>query len=514
MSLQANKIVKNFGGVKALKGVSFDVRPGEIHALCGENGAGKSTLMKILAGHYAWGSFMGSLEIDGAEQKFVDLESSRRAGISIVFQELSLVPDLTVEENLNLGREAVRRLGILDHGALRASAIQALQQVGLKVDLSCEVGSLSVGVQQLIEIAKAVVTKPRFLILDEPTSALSETEIQHLLKLIRSFADSGIGCVLISHKLNEVFQVSDRVTVLRDGESVGTYSRHELSESSLVQKMVGREVQTLFPSRHRKLGDVILKVRGLTVPNPKNSERNLVEDMSFEIRKGEIVGVSGLMGAGRSEAVLGLLGGLKRAPGLQVELNGRPVFFESTSDWVGAGIVIATEDRKRTGLALQMSIQENLSLSSLVRFAKAGFVKQQSEMADCLSVVRDLGVKCESLAEPVKNLSGGNQQKVVLGKCLMSRPKVIILDEPTRGIDVGAKAEIYKLIAQLSDQGMGLLLISSELPELIGLCDRVLVMGEGRLRGAFAYPALDPNHLMEAAIGLRKDSSLAEGPGV
>ncbi|MBX9767906.1 MAG: sugar ABC transporter ATP-binding protein, partial [Bdellovibrionales bacterium] len=408
MSLQAKQIVKNFGGVKALKGVSFEVKPGEIHALCGENGAGKSTLMKIFAGHYPWGTFGGSLEIDGVEQKFAGLEFSRRAGISIVFQELSLAPDLTVEENLNLGRESVLGFGILDHSALRTSALKALEQVGLKVDLCTDVASLSIGVQQLIEIAKAVVSKPRFLILDEPTSALSETEIGHFLKLIRSFADAGMGCVLISHKLDEVFQVSDRITVLRDGESLGTFLKADLSEAALVKKMVGREVQTLFPSRKRVPGKTILKVKGLTVPNPKHPERHLVENISFEIRAGEIVGLSGLMGAGRSEAALGLLGGMKRSLGLEVELEGRSVSFSTTAEWVNAGVVIATEDRKKTGLALQMSIRENLSLSSLARFARRGFVNNESELAECLKMIRAIGVKCESVVEPVQNLSGGN----------------------------------------------------------------------------------------------------------
>ena len=501
MSLQARHIVKNFGGVKALRGVSFDVKPGEVHALCGENGAGKSTLMKILAGHYGWGTFAGDLLIDGVEQRFLSLEGSRASGISIVFQELSLAPDLTVEENLNLGRERAS-FGFLKRSQLRAAARRALEQVGVNVDLDTDVGALSIGVQQLVEIAKAIVDPPRFLILDEPTSALSEAEIQHFLKLIREFATRGIGCVLISHKLDEIFSVCDRITVLRDGESVGTFLKGQITERELVQRMVGREVNQLFPKRTRSFGKTVMKVRGLSVPGPRASRRRLVSNMSFELRAGEVLGISGMMGAGRSEAALGLLGAMKREPGLRVEIEGQVLDLKAPADWVQEGVVIATEDRKRSGLALQMSIRENLALASLGRFVRRGFVDSGLETSECMRAVQELGVKCRSLDEPVQNLSGGNQQKVVLGKCLLSQPRVVILDEPTRGIDVGAKAEIYRLIAGLSEKGLGLILISSELPELMGLCDRVLVMKEGAIVEELGCAEFDPARLIAAAIGV------------
>ena len=500
--LEAAGIVKRFGPVTALRGVSFDLRAGEIHALCGENGAGKSTLIKTLSGIHAHGSYEGELRLEGEPLRLRHTADAERAGIGVIYQELALVPALSVAENIFLGNEP-RRGPFIDWHALWTRARALLQRFAVDIDPLATVGDLGVGRQQLVEIVKALSKDSRVLILDEPTAALSESEVEKLLEILQDLRGRGVTCVYISHKLDEVFAVSDRITVLRDGASVTTLDTAATDKAEVIRLMVGREIDDLFPrvapANYSSQAEPTLAVENLSVRRPGGGVA--LRGISFQVRPGEVLGLGGLMGAGRTELLMHLFGAWGRRVEGQVRLGGQPLDLPTPDAAIAAGMVLVSEDRKRYGLVLDQSINFNLSLSSLRAVAGGGLLDAGSEALRNGQVFRDLRVKALGLETVVGTLSGGNQQKVVIGKALLTKPKIIFLDEPTRGIDVGAKLEIYQLINQLTDQGLAVLLVSSELPELMGMSDRVLMLHDGAVGGEFVRGTATAAQLLSAAMG-------------
>jgi D-xylose transport system ATP-binding protein len=492
--LAMNSITKEFPGVKALDGVTFDLHAGEFHALVGENGAGKSTLMKVLSGVYPYGSYGGDIVIEGAVKQFRSVRDSESAGVSIIFQELSLVKELTVGENIFLGREP-SRWGVINWGELYAKAGKLLEDLRLPINPRTLVGNLGIGQQQLVEIAKALSQNARILVLDEPTAALTESEVETLFVILRDLKQRGVGMIYISHKLDEVFEMADRITVLRDGRTVGTHNAVDLNKDKVIALMVGREVGDIFPDSHHERSAVALEVKNLTAADPERTGKNLVKNVSFTVRKGEV------LGAGRSELLMSVFGAHKGKVSGEILIEGKPVVIKSPADAIENGIGFVTEDRKRLGLILDQTILNNMTLAGLTRISGQFITNQNREFAAGEKARKDLRVKANSVQTVVGTLSGGNQQKVVLAKWLLTNPKVLFLDEPTRGIDVGAKQEIYAQINALAQQGLAIVLVSSELPEVLGLSDRILVLHEGKLTGEFAKTEATPEKVMAAATG-------------
>jgi D-xylose transport system ATP-binding protein len=500
--LKMQGISKEFPGVKALADVSFSVRGGEIHALCGENGAGKSTLMKILAGTYAHSTFSGEILVEGTVQRFKHIRDSEAARIAIVHQELSLIPEMTVGENIFIGREPAR-FGVVDWSLLYRRSKELLNAVGLKVNPRTKVRDLGVGQQQLVEIAKALSHDPRILVLDEPTSALASDEVEVLKRVLFDLKSRGVSCILITHKLNEVMEVADRVTVLRDGRTIWTKDKSGLSQSEIIAAMVGRELSDFYPKTQRRLGETVLQVRNLTVKSHQKSGRVILNDVSFHVKRGEILGIAGLMGSGRTELLMTLFGVNLGSVCGEVTVDGVPVHARLPRHAIRAGMALLSEDRKRFGLILEDAIFKNMSLASLDRMSSFGVIDTSQEASRSEAMMRKLRVKAYSRNQIVKKLSGGNQQKVVFSKWLLTEPKVLFLDEPTRGIDIGAKVEIYNLINELAGAGMAVVMVSSELPEVLGVSDRILVMSEGRLTGEWASSQATQEKIMTAATGLQ-----------
>lgn len=496
--LRMQDIVKEFPGVRALDGVKFDVSRGEVHALCGENGAGKSTLMKIISGLYPYGSYTGDLLVDGVVRKFASIKDSQNAGVAIVFQELSLVRELSVAENIFLGREP-SRFGIINWEDVYAKTAALLKDLGFNINPHERVGDLGIGQQQMVEIAKALALNAHILILDEPTSALSDTEIEVFLGMLRTLRKRGVACVLITHKLNEVFAISDRITVFRDGKTIVSYATKDIDEHRVIKHMVGRELRELYPRIEKTIQGPILEVQHLSVPHPSIPGRDLLHDVSFTVRKGEILGIAGLMGSGRTEILMSIFGALHGQRTGVIKMEGEILNFKSPNEAIGKGIALVSEDRKRLGLVLEDTVSRNISLASLRNLTKFGVVDDEGEMKIAAEYVRDLRIKTPGIATQVKNLSGGNQQKVVLAKWMLTKPKVLFLDEPTRGIDVGARAEIYKIVGEMARDGVAVVMVSSELPEVLGLSDRVLVMCGGRVTGEFSRDEATQERIMAAA---------------
>ncbi|HET6438033.1 MAG TPA: ATP-binding cassette domain-containing protein [Anaeromyxobacter sp.] len=501
--LDIEHVTKEFPGVTALKDVSIRVKRGEIHGLCGENGAGKSTLMKILCGVYPYGTYEGSVRYDGKELQ-LGASSIREAieqGIAIVYQELTLVPKLTVGENIFLGKEP-RRGPSIDWNKLYSDTAAVLEKYKLPVSPFDVVERLGVGQMQMTEIAKALAENARILILDEPTSALSEAEVTQLMEILRGLKAQGVTCIYISHKLEEFFRITDSVSILRDGRLVTSQPTKDLSLERVVSLMVGREMKERFPKGDRKPGEVFLKVENLHATDPNNPSKEVLKGVSFDLRKGEILGIAGLMGSGRTELVSTLFGEFGTVTKGTVTLEGKPLTVKSSRQAMSHGISLVPEDRKRMGLVLIQTILQNMSLPNLDRFSRFMRIDANAELAAVLKYWKSLSIKAPHVNVKVESLSGGNQQKVVISKWLMSEPRILILDDPTRGIDVGAKYEIYKLMNQLAESGFAIIMISSELEEVLGMSDRVMVMWEGRSNGILEIAAASQEKIMARATGI------------
>ncbi len=500
--LEMRGITKTFPGVRALDNVNLAVMPGEIHALVGENGAGKSTLMKVLSGVYPHGTYDGDILYEGEVRRFDDLADSEELGIVIIHQELALVPLLSIAENIFLGNEVATN-GVIDWEETYARTAELLRKVGLREKPTTLVTDIGVGKQQLVEIAKALSKKVKLLILDEPTASLQETDSQALLDLLLEFKAQGITSILISHKLNEIARVADRITVLRDGATVSTLDAHteDVSEDHIIRDMVGRSMSDRYPHRTPRIGDVLFEVEGWNVFHQVHSDRQQIFDIGFKVRAGEIVGIAGLMGSGRTELAMSIFG---RSYGHHItgtaRLHGKPIDVGTVGHAVKSGLAYVTEDRKSLGLILEDHITNNITLANLPGVSKYGIVDSHKEREVALDYRKRMNIRCSSVYQKVLNLSGGNQQKVVLSKWLFSGPEMLILDEPTRGIDVGAKYEIYTLINALADQGKGVLMISSEMPELLGMCDRIYVMNEGAMVGELAAADASQERIMRMIL--------------
>ncbi|MBV4365295.1 sugar ABC transporter ATP-binding protein [Erwinia sp. BNK-24-b] len=488
-ALEAEGISKFFPGVKALSNVSLRVRPGSVHALMGENGAGKSTLMKCLIGIYRPDE--GLIRVKGEPVAFQDTMDALHSGISMIHQELNLVPHMTVAENIWLGREPMK-YGFVDHRKLNQQTRDLLSKLKIRLSPDDLVGDLSIASQQMVEIAKAVSWNADVVIMDEPTSALTETEVSHLFAIIRDLREQGKAIIYISHKMDEIFTITDEVSVFRDGSWVGSNATADYTRQSLITQMVGRELTQLFPKFNNDIGTEVLTVRNL--------QRNGVfHDISFGVRRGEILGVAGLVGAGRSEVMESLFG-MTSTDGGEILIDGVPVKIDSPSTAIEKGLAFLTEDRKKSGLFLVLSVMENMSIVNMPEYSsKAGFVSHIQMAKDCMEQIRRLNIKTPTMDQIINNLSGGNQQKVLIARWLLAQPKVLILDEPTRGIDVGAKAEIYRLISELANRGVAIIMVSSELPEILGMSDRVMVMHGGRITGILSKEEADQETILSLA---------------
>jgi len=501
--LEFKNVTKKFPGITALDNVSFSIRRGEIHGICGENGAGKSTLMKILAGVYPWGSYEGQVICDGHELKLVDraIHQAAEEGIAIVYQELTLVPSITVGENIYLGKEPVEH-GVINWDKLYADTQRVLEEYHLDVPARGIVRHLGVGKMQMTEIAKALAENAKILILDEPTSALAEAEIEQLMEILRGLKQHGVTCIYISHKLDEFFQIADSITVLRDGKTVLTKPTSELNLERLVSNMVGREMKERFPKGNRKPGEVILEVEDLHALDPDDPSYEILKGVSFNLRRGEILGIAGLMGSGRTELVMTLFGEYGRINRGKIKLEGREITVRNSRQAMLQGISLVPEDRKRHGLVLIQSILRNISLANLDQFSSWFRINDSAELKVSTDFAKSLAIKASNLNAPADSLSGGNQQKVVISKWLMSQPKVLIMDDPTRGIDVGTKYEIYKIMNDLSEKGIAIIMISSELEEVLGMSDRVMVMYEDRSVGTLDIAEATQEKIMALATGI------------
>lgn len=498
--LEMRRITKEFPGVKALDDVNLDLHEGEFHALVGENGAGKSTLMKVLSGVYPHGTYAGDIVVEGEVREFQTIRQAEEAGIAIIFQELSLVKELTVAENIFLGREP-SRFGIINWAEVYQKSSKLLKDLNLPLNPKTVVGNLGIGQQQLVEIAKALSQKAKILVLDEPTAALTESEVETLFSILKDLKKRGVGMIYISHKLDEVFAMADRITVLRDGQTVRTESALALDKNKVIALMVGREVGDIFPETTHDFGETALEVKNLTAFDPDVADKKLVDDVSFAVKKGEVLGVAGLMGAGRSELLMAIFGAWRGRNEGEIFVEGKRASIYSPCDAIDNGIGFVTEDRKRFGLILEQTILDNSTLAGLEKISGKFITHRSRERVATKKVMESLRVKANSPMTVAGTLSGGNQQKVVLGKWLLTNPKVLFLDEPTRGIDVGAKQEIYAEINELAKKGLAIVMVSSELPEVLGLSDRILVLHEGKVTGEFLKREATPEKVMMAATG-------------
>ncbi len=498
--LEMKNITKTFGAVKAVDNVSLRLNAGEVVSLCGENGSGKSTLMKVLCGIYPHGNYEGEIIFAGETLQANHIRDTERKGIAIIHQELALVKHLTVLENIFLGAE-ISRHGLLDYETMTLRCQKLLAQVNLPISPDTRVGDLGLGQQQLVEIAKALNKQVRLLILDEPTASLTEQETATLLTIIRDLQNHGIACIYISHKLNEVKAISDTICVIRDGQHIGTRDASGMSEDDIITMMVGRELTALYPSESHAHGEEILRVEHLTAWHPVNRHIKRVNDVSFSLRRGEILGIAGLVGAGRTEAVQCLFGVWPGRWQGEIFIDGQPVSISNCQQAIAHGIAMVPEDRKKDGIVPVMAVGKNITLAALNQFTGAMSSLDDAAEQHCIQQsIQRLKIKTSSPELAIGRLSGGNQQKAILARCLLLNPRILILDEPTRGIDIGAKYEIYKLINQLVQQGIAVIVISSELPEVLGLSDRVLVMHEGRLKANLVNQHLTQEQVMEAAL--------------
>lgn len=504
--LEMNNITKEFPGVKALDNVNFKVKKGEVHALVGENGAGKSTLIKVLSGVHPYGSYEGDIKINGVVQHFQNIKDGEKMGIAVIYQELTLIKQLSIAENIFLGNE-LKKSGLIDWDKTYLETEKFLKRVKLNENVETKVVELGIGKQQLIEIAKAISKNVSILVLDEPTSSLNEEDTKNLFSIIKELKESGVTCIYISHKLDEVMEIADTVTILRDGSTICTRNmrdeKERLTEDEMISLMVGRKLTQRFPRVQHTAGETVLEVDDWTVYNPELHEKAMVDHVSFKARKGEILGIAGLMGTGRTEFMMSLIGAYGYNRSGHIKINGREVTINNPKDAIDNGIGYLTEDRKGNGLILMEDIKNNISIASLGRISKNGIVDSNLEVKDSYNYIDMLNIKATSLEQKVNNLSGGNQQKVSIAKWLMTHPKILILDEPTRGIDVGAKFEIYNIMNDLVKNGVCVIMISSELPEILGMSDRIFVMYGGKITADLNYKEATQEKIMYYATGGR-----------
>lgn len=495
--LEMKEITKEFSGVKALDGVNFKVKRGEIHALVGENGAGKSTLMNVLSGVYPHGEYTGDIVYEGEVSEFRNLNDSEEKGIVIIHQELALIQFLSVTENIFLGNEQATK-GIIDWDLSHKRASELLDTVGLNIDPNIQLSQISVAQQQLVEIAKAFSKKVKLLILDEPTAALNDNDSENLLKLIQEFKKQGITSIIISHKLNEVMEVADNITIIRDGQTIDTLKNENLSEETIIKGMVGRELTNRFPDRKPDIKETVFEVKNWSAYHPTFKDQKIIDNISFHMKRGEIIGIAGLMGAGRTELAMSIFG---KSYGHNVEgeliKEGKKIELNSPKDAISNNIAYLSEDRKNSGLNLIQSIRENISIASLDKISERGVINTGKEAQVVEKYKEILNIKATGISQMVSSLSGGNQQKVAIGKWLLSDADILFLDEPTRGVDVGAKYEIYSVINDIADQGKAVCIISSELPEILGMCDRIYTMSEGKFTGEVLREDATQEGLME-----------------
>lgn len=498
--LEIKNVTKKFGPVTVFKDVSFYLNKGEVLAMVGENGAGKSTMMNVLGGVYPAGEYEGSIFVDGKEVEFRSERDSKAAGIEMIHQEISLHLDLSVAENMFLGN-LKNKNGIVKWKDIYKEAKPYLDQVNLDVDPREEVRNLSTSQQQLLSIARALACNPKIILFDEPTSALTETDSEKLLEIILGLRQSGVSCIYISHKLEEVMQISDRIAVLRDGNLISTYSKGEVSVDRVIEDMVGRKMDEMYPKKILPIGEEVLRVENLTVEHPYILDKNIVENVSFNVKSGEILGFSGLVGSGRSETVNAVYGTIKKSSG-KIFVSGKEVVIRNASEAIKNGIGLVTEDRKRSGIIAPMNLRENMTIASLSEISKRFLISRKKENELAKEYYDKLKVKANGIEDNIMNLSGGNQQKIVLSKWLMKDIKILILDEPTRGVDVGAKVEIYNIITELAQRGVAIVIVSSELPELLGMCDRIIVLGKGEVKGNIERKDFSQETVMRAATGI------------
>jgi ABC-type sugar transport system, ATPase component len=499
--LEMKNIDKTFGGVYALKDVSINLKKNEILAIVGENGAGKSTLMKILSGSYSCDSYTGEIIVNGVGRKFFKPKDAELAGIDMIYQEISVHLDLSIAENIFLGNLPVNKFGMVDWKKLYKDAGKYLEMVGLKVSPKQKVRRLGASEQQMVNIAKSLSKNPSLLILDEPTSPLTESETRTLFKNLVELKNRGISCIYISHKMKEVMEIADRITVLRDGCFISTIEREDTDSNKIIEDMIGRKIDKMFPKEKVDIGEEVLKVENLTVAHPYAGEKNIVENVAFSLRKGEILGLAGLVGSGRSEIVNAIFGSIKNKNGV-LYLSGEKVQIKDPKNSIVRGMGLLTEDRKISGFVHTLDVKQNITLASLEAISKSGILNRKKEKVIGKSFIEKLRIKVNSEKDSINSLSGGNQQKVVLAKWLMRDLKVIMLDEPTRGIDVGAKIQIYNVMTEMAKAGVGIIMISSELPELLAMSDRIIVLAEGKIRAEFSNEEASEELFMKAATGL------------
>ncbi len=502
--LETKNITKDFPGVRALDKVSFQLRKGEVLGMVGENGAGKSTLMKILSGAYSFHNYEGEIFLEGEQCNFSGPKDSQAAGIAIIYQELNLIPELTVAENIFLGREPlIGKSGIINQKELFCRTENLLKLLNIPASAHEQIKNLSIGKQQMVEIAKALSYQAKILILDEPTSALTEQEVKSLFKMINSLQERDVSMVYISHKLDEVFEITDRVTVLRDGKVIDTQPTTQLTHQKLVALMVGRDIKDMYPKGAAQVGEVALEVKNFFVDHPFLFGEKVVKNINFKVRKGEILGIAGLMGSGRSELVSAIFGAFPADSAGEIYIEGKEIKINSPYQAINYGLALVTEDRKLFGLVLSMQVGENITLSSLEKLSWYQIIKKRQENKTIKQYIQSLRIKTPAFEAVVNTLSGGNQQKVVIAKWLATNPKVLLLDEPTRGVDVAAKVEIYQLMNELTKEGVAVVMISSDLPEVLSMSDRILVMHEGQIAKEFIGSQATQEKIMFYATGGR-----------